>query len=711
MNLIRLVGQRILDKLAQELLSSDETDTPTVSEHAEEEPNQRLHQGKRTAKRCPKPAQKPQPKYRDLEDAREELLKTIFDYLEDPDPGYILVITGKAGMGKTTAGVKVSHWVNSQGKRVLYAGPRHNFFADIIKTVQELDAEYPGAGYHTWLWREWLPRQNNQEDPSRNTCRYAQQCNTFAQKGYPADHFCRKVCTEIYMKQSCPYHAQAKTTEPIIFIQHQHIVSGHVKAPGAHVLIGDENPMSVFIDEIVIPADEMHFAGLKDEDSLKHIVHTMQTLAKRGADLSGYELMDQLNMDRVLDACNEFTPARLAKLSIPNLDPYHPEKAYEVGYNILPALVPLLKREAEAAIAQRARIQFDAENPAVDAEYNERIYIKDGKLTILSRNHLAKSMPKHIVWFDATGVAKIYEQMFGMKVKIYEPDLRLAGSIIQLLDRTNSKTSLISRVKADPEERREQENVYTDRAQQLRAQIERIEQKLVDEGADPAKIKTITYKTAKEFANGDGHFFGNRGTNAYADCDALIIAGTPMAPLQQIERLAKCLWYDEMERFDNTWLTVDRTYNYIDPDDGEGWCIPVNEYADPRLNALLWQQREAELIQSAHRARILFRDVPVYLLTNLPIDELPPSKLMTIRELMEAPDEVNVFKWQMVLDTVEAIYEEKGAVTAIDLVERTDVNRETADKYIQKLLESGDWVPAIVKAQGRGRPRKAISKA
>lgn len=697
MNLIQAYAQLLENSLDEAPLSLPEE----FFQFTEEEFPNADRQSKRTAKRCLPPTWKTKTQYSDIGSVRLEILDKMKSYILEKRPKRMLLIRAQAGTGKTYAGVTTSHWVSGQlNKRVLYAGPRHDFFEDILKASQALD-------FRPLEWKEWLPRQNNMPEPEQDTCRYATACNTFSRKGYPAEKFCRDVCGTIYIRNNCGYHRQKDTLSPLLFVQHQHVTSGHPLASEAKVLIGDENPMNAFINHIKIRADEMHWKNLDYvKDELAEVVFNMISLANKGANLSGYPLMMELDMDMVLRATEVFTKERIAKLRIPRVR--HPEDVDDLDYNILPILIPLLHQEAVAAIEQRKRGVRFSPTEEIATEYNERIYIREGKLELLSRKSVAKEIPNHIIWFDATGDPEVYAQLFDMEVEVFDPYLSLMGKIIQVVDRTNSKTSLYTEEDVEEEDGKVTKKMkYKDRAYQLRAQIE----KIIETGGyrNPA---IIVPKKLKSFVNGNGHFYGNRGTNAYNDCDVIIIAGTPNVPLSQIETLAKCIWNDEMKRFDNRWILRDRQYNYVDPEDGLGWEIPVNEYADSRLTALLWQQREAELIQSAHRARILFRpDVTVYLLTSLPVRELPPNQIMSIRQLMDAPSKVNIFKWREFVDYLEETVGEDESITIKEIVEELGIDAKTAATYLEHLEESGKWLRASFKSGGRGRPARAIKRA
>lgn len=689
MNLIEAFALEVRKMLVAAPPPSRPTAKAEVPPAAEVEEPERLRKGKRTAKRCPPPAQTQQTIYRTLDQARQEIKDELRTYMAIPDPGHMLLLRAKAGTGKTTALVDLAHSVAEEsGERVLYSGGRHDFFDDILGASRQ-------TNHAAQEWQEWLARQWNMEDPELNTCRYAETIAQFNNKGYPSDHFCNRACGRTYMNEQCRYLRQAKTGNKLIFIQHQHIVSGHPLAGKAKLLIGDENPMNVFINEITIPASAMQWADLVNyEDPLAEVLHHLEQLAADGAKLSGKRLYEMLGIQTVIDACVEYINSDRPKIVVPKLDRIKSmgPQVERLPYNVLPVLVPLLLREAYAATEL--------------GEFNERVYIEKGELTLLSRNEIADSMPKHIIWADATGDPMLYKTQFRREVKVIEPNLAMEAKIYQVMDRMNGKTSLIRKTENDdPEERAEHEISYTEQAQQLLTCFDTLIERKGYE--NPA---VIVPKALRDYVQANSHFYANRGTNSLQECDVIMIGGTPMAPRQSLERTAKSLFYEVMEKFDTEWLVEDRTYNYVDPSDGQGWAIPVGHYADARLDALLWQTREAELIQSAHRARILFKDTPVYLFTALPIAELPPTKLVTMREVMEAPEGVPVFSWGRVVEFARLTDEALGRVTVEDMMEGLDVGRNTAAKYIDLLLETGDWVLAITQKKGRGRPPKAMTR-
>lgn len=605
-----------------------------------------------------------------LDVSRQKIDDAMRAYMMQESPNHMLLVPAPPGTGKTWAGVAFARWAHeATGRRVMYAGPRHDFYLDILQTAiaQQQDVDQ---------WYEWLPRRTDEEEPYRHTCNHTEAISLWMHKGFEGMDFCSQVCGWDYINRGCAYHAQKRKDEPLIYGQHAHVALGHPLAAQFACVIGDENPLNAFINEWRIPPRHIYWSDLPLDQPLTELLHTMQKLSENGARLHGPDLVKMLDIDQVIAACELFhLPAASAVLA-PKIS--NDDGAERAPYNLLPLLVPMLLREAQAA--------------KTGGDYPHRIWLNENGLTLLSRHHVNEQMPKHIVWFDATGRAGLYQAIFERDVEVVDVRPKLTGKIFQVVDRANGKSSFVD-AKSQQLDRR---------VDQVKAQVDRI-------CAEYKRPAVITYQALEDaFEQDTLHFYGSRGSNQMQDCDVLIVVGTPQPPLFQMEKTAKAIWPIRMRPFDTTWYTLDRRYNHVD-ENGEGWAYPVSVYADPELNEILWQYREAEIIQSAHRARILFRDVPVYLLTNVPVDELPPTQLLTIRELMGAPVGVDVFKWNEVVRFSTELETSQGFVTVGDFTEHFGVSKPTALKYMDELIAGGDWEQAIVKSRG-GRPPKAMRR-
>jgi hypothetical protein len=97
--------------------------------------------------------------------------------------------------------------------------------------------------------------------------------------------------------------------------------------------------------------------------------------------------------------------------------------------------------------------------------------------------------------------------------------------------------------------------------------------------------------------------------------------------------IGQALWANDPKPLNPEIRQVWRQYAYR-ASDGSGMEALVWEFEDERLNLILHTYRESEMIQAAHRIRpLLHTERTIYLLSNLPIEALPPTRLTTLDEL------------------------------------------------------------------------------
>ena len=612
--------------------------------------------------------------------ARQYIRDEIFAYLADPAPEHMLVISAAPGVGKTYAAVEIAETLASQGQRVLYAGPRHDFFQDVIALAKNPEQ-----------WYEWLPRQTEDPDTGKvQTCGYMEPINDWMKRGYNAMQFCAGICGWDYVNKGCAYHLQKKKKEPIIYGQHQHVTMGHPLQ--FHVVIGDESPIGAFMNEWKIPFKFIAPTGLDPQEPFTEMLHRMADLAEHGGNYSGLALLNELGgAEFVADAISFF---RLAVDAIP-LAPkiFSARDVEKADFFHLPQLVRLLEREARSAL--------------LDQPYPGRVLIENGGLTMLLRRPLNERLPPHVIWLDATAEKHLYESLFHRSVKIVRATPELKATIYQVYDRANNKHVMTGKQTRD--------KATEELAQQIAAIVKR-------KGYQNPALVSYKYFVADMRHGSEAkrtveampglYFYAARGTNSLEGCDALIVAGTPQLNNDVFARTASMIFSNRMTAFDTSWRVAIRPYAFAKAD-GTGLGYPVSGYwGDPDLTALLWSTRDAEIIQAAHRVRPVLKPVDIWLLTNLPIAELPPDHLLTIREAMGAPAEVDVFSWDAVLWYATNIAQEQGYVTTADLITGMNLHRHTASKYIKKLWELTDWEnpgPTAILKRGPGRP-PAVAK-
>lgn len=635
---------------------------PMVPEDVGEPPEGRVERGL-------KPAPPDTRRYGTLtiEQGQQYMRDEITHYLNDPNPAHMLLIAAPAGIGKTTMLVEIAEKVASVGERVLYVGPRREFYDDL----QQLQNQ------PSW-WYNWQPRTDGLGQGVGMTCRYARQMSQWLARGYKALDFCAndRICGWSYMHNDCPYHAQRARTEPIMYVQYEHISLGHPRLETTKLLIGDELPLRAFLAPWTIPASGI--VPNMDDSPIVSLMRALRTLVDIPSDEKSKRWSGELLLrglggpQRVLEACE--SSIELLDLQAPDLR--HADAVEQAPYgHVLPTMMAL-KREAEAALAGRPCI--------------ERVFVDKKGLTLLGRR-IPKELPSHVIWLDATANAEMYQTLFGRPVKVVQPDVALAGTVYQVYASLNNKSFVSAK--------------ETDKNAKLSHIKQQVEQIATSRGYSDYAV--VSYKDiAAEFGDeqSTAHFHGNRGTNRLESYQALFVIGTPMPNTTDLIQMAAMLYFDREAPFDTTWSSIDRAYA------GQPWSYPVSGFwNDPDLQTLLEQFREAELIQSLHRVRPLRRPVDIWLLTNVPLSGIP-VQLVNLRELFGAPEGVDPYRWPAVERAALERFAEAGRVTTQDFINLLGVSRRTATKYLDGLIANGWTETEKVASATRGPKVRAIVK-
>jgi hypothetical protein len=605
-----------------------------------------------------------------VEEAHVLLPQEINNYFELESPDYALLVKALPGTGKTTAAAGIAEKLALSGKRVGYAGPRHDFFEQVLEKAE-----------HPRLWYEWLPRQEADPDLRKpETCKYAHQITQWMNRGYEGMDFCSKVCGWDYVSNWCPYHAQRNVKEPIIFIQHQHISLGHPLAFNA--IIGDENPTASFLNEWRIPGRFIMPSGMNQEEPITSLLYYMQTIADNSTHMEGEELIDYLGgPDEVIKSCEDYRIALSAQALSPTI--YNADEVDNMPYFHLPALASLLVREAESYKKK--------------VDYPHRILLHGGSLNLLLRRPVSNELPAHMCWLDATGNNRIYQSILQREIKSVDIQPHINGKIYQIVDRSNNKSTIMK-----GEER-------TPKADQLEKTIDHIIKKYGYK--NPVIISYQAFVKNVKIEAKTAHFYAARGSNAYQDCDAIIVAGTPQPSIYDVAKMAKMIFFERDTGFDfGKFTAMPLKYRFVDAD-GFGRQYPISGFwNDQDLQEILKTVREDEIVQAAHRGRPVNRDVDIWLLLNMPIDSLPPDELLTIRDIFDAPLGVNAFLFHNVLELANSIADRNGGIITLNDFIESGINRRTAMRYMDALTEDNGWVDAKIRKNASGRPQRAISR-
>jgi hypothetical protein len=144
------------------------------------------------------------------------------------------------------------------------------------------------------------------------------------------------------------------------------------------------------------------------------------------------------------------------------------------------------------------------------------------------------------------------------------------------------------------------------------------------------------------FAGADIAHFGNiRGTNDFENHEVVIILGREQPSPRDAERRAMAIWYDAKRpirqirqdgRGQAQYPYRERPYTIRDRTRRQ---VRVRVHPDRRVQAVVEQVREAEMVQAIDRLRLIHgpRRKTVHILCNIPLD-IPVDELVTWRELV-----------------------------------------------------------------------------
>lgn len=608
--------------------------------------------------------------YLTIAEGRAVIERAITDYLSDPMPSQMLLIAAPAGIGKTALGVRAAETAAAGGQKVMYVGPRKEFFGDLMTL----------AARPQW-WYAWQSRHDGGGIGLDATCRWSGQIDTWQRRGYAAKSFCSnpRICGWNYMHTACKYYAQEQRAKDIIFAQYEHVAMGHLLMQKMHLIIGDELPIRAFLHPWIVPAAAI--VPPRSEPGPTHdLVQRLRTLASvPNVIWRGPELLDAIG-----GAAHIEQISRAYRHDI-SFAAYEPElrsayDAEDAPYFHIPWLLQLLHREAERALAGKESIS--------------RVRVDPSGLTLLLRR-APGNLPPHVIWLDATANSALYETLFRRPVQVVQPDVALTGRVYQVWAGLNNKMGMSNDGLLD-----------SAKIDHVRQQIARILSRAYTCPAFISYKDLVRSLVPSAHAETDAlaHFGGNRGTNRLQDCDCLIVVGAPQPPTPQLLDMAAMLYHERDEPFDSAWSTLDR------PFEGQPWAWPIGGFwNDAALQTLLDQARESELTQAIHRARPLIRDVDVWLLTNVPLQGLP-VELVSLRDLFGAPEGVDVYRWPEVTHLAAQRMDAAGMVTTADLVDAKVCKPAAARRYLDALSVLHGWDVVIAPAVGRGKPPLACVK-
>ena len=305
----------------------------------------------------------------------------------------------------------------------------------------------------------------------------------------------------------------------------------------------------------------------------------------------------------------------------------------EIPLNFLPDLVSVLCEEfrkfkqGKDYNSQLALIQTPSKRKFL--RLNLRKHLRIGKSRLLM--------------LDAYGNAELLSKLTGRDIQPWSMLAAFDAEVIQIVDGYYGITTMWEK------------RARVDGGGIPRKALNRLSKAAANIAAkDPEGTVILTWKVIHahiEKLQNEGKFdnrveidhFGNlKSSNRHEHKRQVIIIGAPSINPEELLQMAHCIWHDAPEAIndetikDGNW----RPYQYRDEATGNGYAVEVREYKDERLNLLLKISREYEIAQAAHRIRLLLYpgERKIWLLTNLPIDELPPTQITDLDEIIAETD-------------------------------------------------------------------------
>lgn len=449
--------------------------------------------------------------------------------------------------------------------KVLFASPFINAWDDITSQ----------PGYDASLWF-------NFESRNTETCENHEIAHAIGAKGYSVMKFCETGCA---FADNCAsrvrgYLMQKRLmkTRPITFVRHANLISQDLLKE-YEIIIIDENFLNIFADfqiiENLVPTSRSwrDFLTVDEEDAadgIEALAEAVNQLNKLEEELSGKDCL--LALERFLGQ-----PLAPLMRSIPDtlVKKFQPHAA-PVGVDVKelpPCVFPTFYRAIMDELADFEKGEY----------YNSRIHLarieaNRHRLKVSTLFPLELPRSKKIIVADGTAMPELYGLMFAREVELYEPDIHNPSArIIQLTGSDVSRNTVMRQVGSktyrelnkkaelplevtdifgetvDLSATRYTEDMYDSKA--INSMIALLRSIALKDDHD--KVLFVTYKNLRmaiedrvsKLAETDsdyatlmkkvafGHYGGLRGTNRYKDYDAVLLAGCPRQPYNELWRV------------------------------------------------------------------------------------------------------------------------------------------------------------------------------
>ena len=637
-----------------------------------------------------------------IEEIREELSEKLHTYLRD-SPGKALLIQVDPGAGKTASiALALANLPEDlkQYRRIFWAGQRHDMFIEVVKYLPEIKQVLPKIGED-----EDFPLSSPEKQGLCQVEENRYKLRIMRDKGW-GEIETKKVCLDCYIgTKNCDYFKQWNH-KGSFFAPQQHLTTRRIQENkiNCDVIVIDENPASVFdseilvtqkdIDELVDLLQARKFA--KNELMVKLLNCLRRTIASYRKLTQGYVVIKDWDDKVRLLHGEDSSQGEIIKNRVkrrPENGLHHlineiNQSRFWVGWlafidlaepDDLPKnwLGPLFK-----AVEQQKLV--------FDVEHNSRLYVKkqSGEMVLgllESKRFDIDEIP--IICLDATADLHEYKRLIDREFIHIHRRVKMKNPIYQLIDGEYPMQSIM------PD---------NDRSRRTRMKLLRFTKAIIEKGEKTLVVSTMQFHNihlVKYLKNArlkkgyvTGYYRNLRGTNEYIDCDQIVLIGVANPNPEELHIK------EQARRVQEDYLS-NKTTKEFQPYGGGKLKRKTRFYEDERMNEILRQHRENEMIQAVNRIRpLLYPDKKIWILSAIPLLLPSPNyteldgeelsimlglKLQTSGKANRAHPAYN----KLTKAVTKLRWNECRKFTTKKLADTAGVNQSTVKRYTQRLCD------------------------
>jgi len=560
--------------------------------------------------------------YSSPEEIREAILNRIHMYLRNYEyqyAGKALLVRAPAGSGKTT--IAFDYLSNNRFRRVCWVASQHALYENIPENLRgdwkKIEGRHPDI-------------ENKDGTINPANCTQWELAQKLREKRLNVN---RHLCSRCDDRDACEYLAQFRDGDSHWFIQQQTFLYKAEKFIGNFdVVVFDEDILSNFIDEIIVTAhdvsvldgyigkliDDLKLVGNDDTAGYEKLQLLLQALEiMLLTDYPRKEITGDILHRRLDEICREAHGTPLREI-LPGIGAKQRDVVDDIYFNLKDDELPLDFVRDFIDI-----LRFEIFEKAPDSNLSRMgltrrrrkvVKGKEGPFETIFRLFFKIPMPpcnKPIIVLDATGRETNYRKLLERDIELFDAAFKFRNRVTQLFSSASTITSLNN----DYHKEKMFELLEFHLAREPCSLV------IAKKSLGPAIKKKLPPQAAFT------HFYGNRGMNAFMGFKQIIVFGAPAFSSEVVLMYASCLFYDQNLRTDTG--LVKRTYT------GTDHAVNIFCFLDPLIQGILEVSREDECYQSLNRGRlILDSSINLVLLTNIVIEQLPVTELVSIRDVI-----------------------------------------------------------------------------